>query len=482
VPAGGAVVAVVVEGTCEVVVGAKVDEASVDDGATLEVTDVTVEDVVGDVVVVGDPPPPHAAKISNTAPPTTIRERSDSMRRAYPGRPLYRVRWPIWPVAYSYRYAYTGFHKSVVAAPPGAAVFYGSILDETNIVTGAEPVPVGIIGASGYAGGELVRLLDDHPGVRLEVIAGHSSAGRQLGEVHPHLLGGDRVLASQEEALAAEVSLMYLALPHGASAEPAMTLLGRGVAVADLGSDFRIKDHALYQSTYGAHPFPAELGTWPYGLPELFRDEIAGSDRVAVPGCYPTAAILALAPLVAAELVDMSALVVDAMSGASGAGRAAKTHLSFGAIDEGVRAYGVASHRHRPEMEQAIAAAGGVTISDVRVSFTPHLVPMQRGILSTASAPLDDGATIETVAAALTKAYGDEAFVDVVAEPPSTRWVVGSNRCLISAHIDDHTGRVIVIAAIDNLLKGAAGQAVQCANLMLGLPETMGLPLTGWMP
>lgn len=342
---------------------------------------------------------------------------------------------------------------------------------------------VGVIGASGYAGGEVVRLVDGHPGLKLDVIAGHSSAGRALSEVHPQLTHGERVLVSQTEATEAGVDLMFLALPHGASSEPAMTLLDRGVRVVDLGSDFRLSNPERYLAAYGAvHPVPDQLGLWPYGLPEMSRDTIAGSDRVAVPGCYPTAAILAMAPLVAAGMIDPAGMVVDAMSGASGAGRGASANLSYGAIDQGVKAYAVTTHRHRPEMEQAIAAWTGMAVDGVRLSFTPHLVPMQRGLLATCSAPLATAATADEVTAALCKAYADEPFVDVVAEPPTTRWVVGSNRCVMSASVDEHSGRVIVIAAIDNLLKGAAGQAVQCANLMLGLAETAGLPIAGWMP
>ncbi len=342
---------------------------------------------------------------------------------------------------------------------------------------------VGVIGASGYAGGEVVRLVDGHPGMTLSVLAGHSSAGKTLGEVHPQLPGSERILMSQEEALGSAVDLMFLALPHGASAVPAMALLDRGVKVVDLGSDFRLTDASRYESAYGSpHPFPEQLGEWPYGLPEMARGDLAGADRVAVPGCYPTSAILAMAPLVDAGLIDPAGIVVDSVSGASGAGRGAKASLSFGAIDEGVRAYGVGTHRHRPEMEQAIAAWSQLPADTVKLSFTPHLVPMQRGILSTCSAPLAGSATLEEITATLEKAYADEPFVEVLTEPVSTRWVVGSNRCVMSTHVDEHTGRAIVIAAIDNLLKGAAGQAVQCANLMLGLSESAGLPIAGWMP
>lgn len=338
----------------------------------------------------------------------------------------------------------------------------------------------GVIGASGYAGGELVRLIDAHPDLDLAVIAGHSAAGRPLGEVHPHLPDGERILQSQDEALAIDVDLMFLALPHGASAEPAVELVGRGIKVADLGADFRLTDPAVYAAAYGSpHPHPDQLGGWTYGLPELNRTELAGADCTAVPGCYPTAAVLALAPLAAGSLIDTAGIVVDAMSGVSGAGRGVKKHLTFGAVDEGVRAYAVGTHRHRPEMEQALATT---TTASVRVSFTPHLVPMQRGLLTTCSAPVRDGVARDDLTAAFGKAYDDEVFVDVVPDPPQTRWVVGSNRCLVSVQLDEHSGRAIVTAAIDNLMKGAAGQAVQCANLMLGLEEPAGLTTAGWMP
>jgi N-acetyl-gamma-glutamyl-phosphate reductase len=273
--------------------------------------------------------------------------------------------------------------------------------------------------------------------------------------------------------------LVFLALPHGASAVPAMAVLRHGVRVVDLGSDFRMTTPERYLAAYGTdHPYPEELGEWAYGLPELFRSHIVGAHKVAAPGCYPTSAILALAPLVAAGLVR-SPLTVNSLSGVSGAGRGAKPNLMFGAVDEGVSAYGVLTHRHRPEIEQGIAMAAG---TEPAVVFTPHLVPMQRGILSTCSAATTAGTAGGDLIEALEKAYADDAFVEVIDRPPQTRWVVGSNRVLLAAFLDERTGTAIVIAAEDNLLKGAAGQAVQCANLMLGLPEAAGLPFAGWMP
>lgn len=339
---------------------------------------------------------------------------------------------------------------------------------------------IGIFGASGYAGGELIRLVDAHPDFDAEVLAGRSSAGAALGDVHPHLPGPERRLVSLDAAAAADLDLVFLALPHGASARIAMELLDLGVRVVDLGSDFRLDSVDRYTGAYGPeHPHFDQLGRWPYGLPELFRSEIIGSDRVAVPGCYPTSVILGLAPLLAAGLVSPGPIIVDSMSGVSGAGRGAKPNLTFGAVDEGVTAYGVLTHRHRPEMEMGLAKAGG---GEPTILFTPHLMPMQRGILSTIHAPLEGSPSDEDLGAALEMAYADEPFVDVVDGPPHTRWVVGSNRCLVSVQSDPRTGSALVLSVLDNLVKGAAGQAVQCANLMLGVEESVGLPQSGWMP
>lgn len=339
---------------------------------------------------------------------------------------------------------------------------------------------IAIFGASGYAGGELIRLVDAHPQMDVAYLGAHTKAGSTLGSVHPHLPGGDRKLGPNDPGAVHGVDLAFLALPHGASAQPAMDLLEQGIKVADLGSDFRLDSVVRYEAAYGSpHPYPQELGRWPYGLPELFGEELAEADRVAVPGCYPTSALLALAPLHAAGLLADATIVVDSSSGVSGAGRGAKENLMFGAVDEGVAAYGVLTHRHRPEMEQGLGAVGE---GEPRVVFTPHLVPMQRGILSTCYAPVAPGVSAADVAAACDSTYSAAPFVDVIAESPNTRWVVGTNRALIKPHFDPRTGLVVVMAAIDNLLKGAAGQAVQCANLMLGLDETAGLPMAGWMP
>ncbi len=335
---------------------------------------------------------------------------------------------------------------------------------------------VGILGASGYAGGELVKIIDDHPAFDLAFIGAHSRAGSQLASVHPHLGNGERVLSDNSDAEG--LDLVFLALPHGASAEIGSRLFTAGSRVVDLGSDFRLDTPERYESAYGiAHPLPQELSRWVYGLPELF--DVSGSHRVAVPGCYPTAAQLAITPLIEAGLIGEGVVVVDAMSGVSGAGRSLREDLLFGAVDEGVRAYSVAKHRHRPEIEMGI---GAVTGQEKKVVFTPHLVPMQRGLLATVTAPAAAGVEADDLRRALAGRYQGRPFVEVVDSPPQTRWVVGSNRALVSVHLDQSTAMVISLCAIDNLVKGAAGQAVQNANIMFGLAEETGLTLAGWMP
>lgn len=333
-----------------------------------------------------------------------------------------------------------------------------------------------ILGASGYAGGELVRLLDAHPEIDPVYLGANKRAGEPLATVHPHLSSGNRVLASSDPAEVPDVDVAFLALPHGASWSPATELARRGSVVVDLGSDFRLDGPARYLEAYGVdHPLPLELGEWAIGLPELFGQELPGSKKIAVPGCYPTSAMLALGPLVASGLLGADRVVVDAMSGVTGAGRSVRHDLQFGAIAEGVRAYGVVTHRHRPEIESGLGRLG----SEPVVTFTPHLVPMQRGLLATCHAVVG---SVDAAVEAITEAYVDSPFVTVAAQPPQTRWVVGTNRCLISVHPDERTNSVIVIAAIDNLVKGAAGQAIQSANIALGMDETAGLPLAGWLP
>lgn len=337
-----------------------------------------------------------------------------------------------------------------------------------------------ILGASGYAGGELIRFLDGHTGFDVSFLGANTNAGKSLASVHPQLNGGERVLEAFDTVKAGAADVVFMALPHGASSEPAMALAGSGVKVVDLGSDFRLDTPQRYLDAYGVdHPFPEQLGSWAYGIPELFGEEIAASACVAAPGCYPTSVVVPLAPLLRYRLVEPVGIVADSMSGVSGAGRASLDALRFGAIDESVAAYKVLTHRHRPEMERALDTVASTITS---ILFTPHLVPMQRGILSTVYATPTPGTTIHDVEKAFDAAFADSVFVRRLDQPPHTRWVVGSNNLLASFHLDERTNTLVTISAIDNLVKGAAGQAVQCANLMFGLEESTGLPTEGWMP
>lgn len=339
---------------------------------------------------------------------------------------------------------------------------------------------VAILGASGYAGGELIRFVDNHPHFEVLFLGAYRRAGQTLSTVHPQLSGGERILEALDVDRVAEADLVFMALPHGASGEPAMLLSDSGLKIVDLGSDFRLDTPERYAEAYGHdHPYPDQLGEWAYGIPELFSETIASADRVASPGCYPTSAIIPLAPLLASGLIEPSGIVVDSMSGVSGAGRGASEALQFGAVDESVKAYKVLSHRHRPEMERALDT---FTSSTTSVLFTPHLVPMQRGLLSTIYAPAKPDTTIGTLKAAFDSQYEHSPFVRRIDDSPETRWVVGSNNLLASVHLDERTATVVVVSAMDNLVKGAAGQAVQNANLMFGFNESTGLPTEGWMP
>jgi len=335
-----------------------------------------------------------------------------------------------------------------------------------------------VFGASGYAGGELTRLIDGHPGLELSYMGAHSHAGGVLGDVHPQLPNRHRLLGPNDPAEAGELDLAFLALPHGASAAIGHRLASAGVKVIDLGSDFRLDTEERYMQAYGsAHPYPEQLGKWVYGLPELF--DVAGAQCVASPGCYPTATLLAVAPLLLAGLIEPTGIIADCLSGVTGAGRTLKEDLLFGEIAEGVRAYSVTTHRHRPEIEMGLDLLG---TKASMVTFTPHLVPMQRGLLATVTAPLSKVSSTVELRACLHDFYRTKPFVEVIDVPPQTRWAVGSNRAFVTAFVDSRQGMAIAQCAIDNLLKGAAGQAVQAANVMCGFPETEGLSLAGWMP
>ena len=339
---------------------------------------------------------------------------------------------------------------------------------------------VAVAGASGYAGGELLRLLQGHPELELAVAAGAAAAGSLVTDHHPQLpdLAG-WVFAETRPEVLADADVVFLALPHGQSAALARGL-PPGLPVVDLGADFRLDDPGEWARYYGGE----HAGTWTYGLPELAgaREAIASSHRVANPGCYVTAVTLALAPLLADGLVEPDDLVVVAASGTSGAGRAAKTSLLASEVMGSMSAYKVGgSHQHTPEMAQNLRRAAGV---DVRLSFTPLLAPMPRGILATCSARVAAGADEASIRGCLRDAYAGEPFVHVLADGrwPSTAATSGSNSVHLQAALDPASARVTVVAAEDNLVKGAAGQAVQNANLVLGLPETMGLPVRGVAP
>ncbi|MFF1441655.1 N-acetyl-gamma-glutamyl-phosphate reductase [Streptomyces sp. NPDC058295] len=340
-------------------------------------------------------------------------------------------------------------------------------------------VRAAVAGASGYAGGELLRLLLTHPEIEIGALTGNSNAGQRLGALQPHLLPlADRVLQETTPEVLAGHEVVFLALPHGQSAAVAEQL-GPEVLVVDMGADFRLTDAGDWERFYGS----AHAGTWPYGLPELpgGRAALTGSRRIAVPGCYPTAVSLALFPAYAAGLAEQEAVIVAA-SGTSGAGKSPKTHLLGSEVMGSVSPYGVGGvHRHTPEIIQNLSAAAGEPVS---VSFTPTLVPMSRGILATCSAKAKPGVTADSVRAAYEKAFADEPFVHLLPEGqwPATASVHGSNAVQVQVAYDAAVGRIIAISAIDNLTKGTAGGALQSMNIALGLDETTGLSTIGVAP
>jgi N-acetyl-gamma-glutamyl-phosphate reductase len=342
---------------------------------------------------------------------------------------------------------------------------------------------VGILGASGYMGAELLRLCAAHPQLDVRLATGDSQAGTPLRDLYPSLAApyGDLAFTKFDADACDGLDLAFLALPHGASQEVVPELGGRVGAIVDLAADFRLQDPALYPAWYGEeHAHPELLGDFAYGLPELFRADLTGARRVAAPGCYVTAATLALAPFLRAGLVEPTGIVVDAASGVSGAGRPHKPHTTFGTVDENLTAYGLLDHRHTPEIEQALGRVAG---AGVQVLFTPHLAPMNRGILATCYArPAAPGLTTDDVLALLAETWADEPFVVVTPGSPQTKATLGANTVHVTARSDPRTGWIVAIAALDNLVKGGSGQAVQCANVMLGLPEATGLPSAGLYP
>jgi N-acetyl-gamma-glutamyl-phosphate reductase len=345
-------------------------------------------------------------------------------------------------------------------------------------------IKASVAGASGYAGGELLRLLAAHPEIEVGTLAAGGRAGESLGQVHPNLTTlADRPLIATEPATLAEADVVFLALPHGESAALAAQLPA-GLPIIDLGADFRLADPQAWGTYYGG----AHAGTWVYGLPELLsggaklRASIAESTRVANPGCYPTSVALALAPVLAAGLAEADDVVVVAASGTSGAGRKPSDALLATQVMGSMSPYKVGGvHQHTPEMEQSLAAAAGRSVT---LSFTPLLAPMPRGIVSTCTATTVSGTTEASVRDALRAAYDNEPFVHVLpaGQWPQTSSVAGGNGVHLQCAVDDHAGRVVVVSVIDNIGKGAAGQALQNANLVLGLPETAGLSANGVAP
>lgn len=334
-------------------------------------------------------------------------------------------------------------------------------------------VSVGIYGASGYTGAELLRLCHGHPDLDVVLATGDTTAGTPVAALYPSLAAAypDVVLAEPDPAAAEGLDLVFLCLPHGASQSLVPDIRKRAGKVVDLAADFRLRDPSLYPTWYGEpHGAPGLLSEFAFGIPELFRPELRGADLVAAAGCYVTAAALALAPLVRAGAIETEGVIVDAASGVSGAGRMPRPTTHFSAVNEDFAAYGLLSHRHTPEIEQATGAS---------VLFTPHLVPMTRGLLATCYArPASEADPLEV----LRSFYEGEPFVVVGETAPSTKATAGSNCAHLTARRDPRTGWVLVLCALDNLVKGASGQAVQCANLALGLDETAGLPVVGLYP
>jgi len=341
---------------------------------------------------------------------------------------------------------------------------------------------IAVVGGSGYTGTELLRLLAGHPELEVVAVTAGSNAGKAVAEVYPSLAPayGDLRYQAYAPGDLAGLDLVFFALPHGESQRLVPEVVGTVGHVVDLAADFRLPA-ADYEQWYGhAHGAPQILDAFAFGLPELFRDDVAAHDHVAAPGCYPTTASLALAPLLADGLVEPTGIIVDAVSGVSGRGRGLSTPSLYSEANESVSAYGLLTHRHTAEMELAL---GRVSAGEVQVLFTPHLVPMTRGILATCYArPATSGCTTTSLLERYHEFYGKEPFVTVVDEPPATKSTLGSNSVHVTVRHDPRTDTVLAIAALDNLVKGAAGQAIQGANIVLGLPEDLGLAAVGMVP
>jgi len=333
-----------------------------------------------------------------------------------------------------------------------------------------------VLGASGYAGAELLRLIANHPDLDLELATGESAAGTMVRTHSPSLAGAypSLVFSPTSAVDEADVDVVFLALPHGVSQDLVPRLLERNLVVVDLGADFRLPDAATYEQWYGhAHRAPDSLGRAIYGLVERYRDEIRDARFLAIPGCYPTATTLALAPFVDAGVIAREGIIVNALSGVSGAGRASSDRLHFPRVAGGAEAYGLLTHRHTAEMQMELGAS---------VLFTPHLIPIARGMLVTAYAPLARDCSTDHALALLSETYASDPFISVSATPPSAKDPLGSNMAMLSVVVDERTRTLVAMAAIDNLTKGAAGQALQAFNVAMGLDETRGLSLAAVAP
>ncbi len=342
-------------------------------------------------------------------------------------------------------------------------------------------INVGVVGATGYVGAELMRLLQAHPQVNIALAISKNFAGQQMADVYANFSPLDIVLSEGEvEQIAQTCSAVFLCLPHGQSIKMAPKFIEKGLRVVDLSGDFRYEDTAVYEEWYGMAHTEKQLNAQAvYGMPEYYRQSIAGAKFIANPGCYTTTSILALAPLLKAGLINSSGIVIDAKSGVTGAGRQEKLAYSFCETADNFKAYSVVAHRHTSEIEEQLGSIAG---GEIRLLFTPHLLPVKRGILATVYADLQDGVTAESIADAYGKAYAKEPFTHVLqhGKLPELKYVVGSNNCMIGFQVSQRLGKVVVVSCTDNLLKGAAGQAVHNFNIMHGLEEATGLSNIAW--
>lgn len=338
---------------------------------------------------------------------------------------------------------------------------------------------VGILGATGYTGQELLRILNQHPEAQVVFLGSSTSGGKNYSEIYPQWNESSYVLADEEVPA---VDVLFVALPHGIAAERAEEIIKRGIKIIDLGADFRLKNHQEYELWYKTkHANPKLLKEAVYGLPEHYRNQIRGRNLIANPGCYPTASLLGLVPLLKERLINCHSIIIDAKSGVSGAGRGIAQDLHYSEVNENFKAYGIGVHRHTPEIEQQLSEAAG---EKVMINFTPHLVPMTRGILATIYANVQTGIEENVLRDCLYEAFQGEPFIHLLPEGtwPQTKFSYGSNHAYLQLKVDRRTGRLIIVSVIDNLVKGAAGQAVQNMNILFGLPESTGLETRGLWP